>query len=132
MMSISERERQTLESIENGLVRSAPKLASMLAIFTRLTASEKMPARRPVRRASGPRTGAGIAAGQRVPGQGWRPYLGRTAHRWIGLAIALALLALVVILGHGTGAARCPASPRAVTACGHAPVRPAAHHPGGS
>jgi hypothetical protein len=36
MMSISERERQTLESIENGLVRSAPKLASMLAIFTRL------------------------------------------------------------------------------------------------
>ena len=37
MMSISERERQTLESIENGLVRSAPKLTSMLAIFTRLT-----------------------------------------------------------------------------------------------
>ena len=55
-MSISERERQALESIEDGLVRSAPKLASMLAIFTRLTASEKMSARTPVRRASSLRT----------------------------------------------------------------------------
>ena len=36
MMSISERQRQTLESIENGLVRSAPKLASMLAIAAAL------------------------------------------------------------------------------------------------
>ena len=132
MMSISERERQTLESIENGLVRSAPKLASMLAIFTRLTANEKMPARRPVRRASGPRTGAGVAAGERVPGLPRRPHLGRTARRWIGLTIALALLALVVILDHGTGAARCPASPRVLAACGHAPARPGAHHPGGS
>ena len=62
-MSISERERQTLESIENGLVRSAPKLASMMAIFTRLTASEKMPARRPVRRAPSLYMVAGLTAG---------------------------------------------------------------------
>jgi hypothetical protein len=49
MMSISEQEWQTLKSIEHGLARSAPKLVSMLAIFTRLTAGERMPARRPVR-----------------------------------------------------------------------------------
>jgi len=50
-MSTSERERQTLESIENGLVRSAPKLASMLGIFTRLAAyaSEACPPPDPAR-----------------------------------------------------------------------------------
>jgi hypothetical protein len=45
MMSISEREQETLDSIGDGLVRSAPKLASMLAIFSRLTADEQMPVR---------------------------------------------------------------------------------------
>ena len=128
-MSISERERQTLESIENGLVLSAPKLASMLAIFTRLTASEKMPDRGPVRRASS--LGAGFTAGPPAPGRPRRIRLGRAAGRWLWLVIVVALLALV-LLDNGTGRARCPASPRAITACGHAPVRSAAHPPGGS
>ncbi len=127
-MSISERERQTLESIENGLVRSAPKLASMLAIFTRLTASEKMPVRRPVRRASGQRPGAGFTAGQPAPGQPWRTHLGRAARRWLWLVIAVALLALTMMLGHGTGRITCTAVPRVAT-CRHAPApaRPVAN-----
>ena len=130
MMSISERERQTLESIENGLVRSAPKLASMLAIFTRLTANEKMPARRPVRRAPSPRTVAGLTAGPPSPERPRRIRLGRG---WLWLALAAALLALTVILGQGTGRAACMAT-RVTATCHHvpAPARPVANRPGGS
>jgi hypothetical protein len=133
MMSISERERQTLESIENGLVRSAPKLASMLAIFTRLTANEKMPARRPVRRSSSLRAGAGFTAGPPSPERPRRPRLGQAARRWLWLAIAVAVLALTVILGHGTGRAACTAT-RVTATCHHvpAPARPVANRPGGS
>lgn len=133
-MSISERERQTLESIENGLVRSAPKLASMLAIFTRLTANEKMPARRPVRRASSLRAGAGFTAGSPPSGRPRRIRLGRAATRWLWLVIAVALLALTVILGHGTGRAACTAATRVAATCHHvpAPARPVANRPGGS
>jgi len=132
-MSISERERQALESIENGLVRSAPKLASMLAIFTRLTAGEKMSARKPVRRASGPRTGAGFTAGPPSPERPRRIRLGDAAGRWLWLVMAVVLLALTVILGHGTGRAACTAT-RVSATCRHVPVpaRPAANGPGGS
>ena len=133
-MSISERERQTLESIENGLVRSAPKLASMLAIFTRLTANEKMPARRPVRRASSLRAGAGFTAGPPSPERPRPTRLGQAARRWLWLAIAVALLALTVILGHGTGRAACTAATRVAATCHHvpAPARPVANRSGGS
>jgi len=132
-MSISERERQTLDSIANGLVRSAPKLASMLAIFTRLTANEKMPARRPVRRVPGLRAVAGLTAGPLSPERPRRIRLGRVARGWLWLALAAALLALTVILGHGTGRAACPAS-RMPATCHQvpAPARPAADQPGGS
>lgn len=138
MMSISERERQTLESIENGLIRSAPKLASMLAIFTRLTANEKMPARRPVRRASSLRAEAGFTASPPSPERPRRIRLGRVrlggaAQRWLWLALAAVLLALTVILGHGTGRAACTAN-RVTATCHHvpAPARPVANRPGGS
>jgi DUF3040 family protein len=132
-MSISERERRTLESIENGLVRSAPKLASMLAMFTRLTANEKMPARRPVRRCTSLRAGAGFTAGPSSPERPRRARLGGAARRWLWLAIAVAVLALTVILGHGTGRAACAAT-RVTATCHHvpAPARPVAGRPGGS
>ena len=132
-MSISERERQTLESIENGLVRSAPKLASMLAIFTRLTANEKMPARRPVRRVPSLRTMAGRTAGPPSPERPRRIRLGRVARGWRWLALAAALLARTVILGHGTGRAACMAN-RVTATCQHvpAPARPAVGQPSGS
>ena len=44
-MSLSAREEQILGSIEDGLACSDPKLAWMLATFTRLASGEKMPVR---------------------------------------------------------------------------------------
>ena len=44
-MGLSVREQQALRSIEGGLALSAPRLASRLAVFTRLTAGEAFPAR---------------------------------------------------------------------------------------
>ena len=44
-MGLSAREQQALRSIEGGLTVSAPRLASRLAVFTRLTAGEAFPAR---------------------------------------------------------------------------------------
>jgi hypothetical protein len=124
MMSISEWEQETLESIGDGLVRSAPKLASMLAIFSRLTADEEMPAREPIRRAArGLATSA--AAGLMSPGRALRGHLGRQAWRWLWLVVAVALLAMTLTLSYGTNSSRCSAS--AITACGQAPA-PA--HPG--
>jgi DUF3040 family protein len=128
MMSISERERQTLESIEDRLARSAPKLASMLSIFTRLTASEKMPPREPVRRF------AGIAAGhQALVRTRRRPYPTRAARQWLWLVAAIALLVLVVFLGRGTSRSPCVAAHSTSATCAQvpAPVHPGAARPGG-
>jgi hypothetical protein len=44
VMSLSAREQHALGGIEDGLARSDPKLAAMLATFTRLTSGEEMPA----------------------------------------------------------------------------------------
>lgn len=43
-MSLSAHEEQVLNSVEDGLARSDPRLASLLATFTRLTSGEEMPA----------------------------------------------------------------------------------------
>jgi len=130
-MSISEREQQTLDSIGDGLARSAPKLASMLAMFSRLTADEEIPAhviRVPVRRAAR-RLGRGAAASAGRVGPGLllfrRRRFGRRTWRLLWLVAAIALLALTLTLSHGTGHSTCRAS--WVTACGQAPA-PA--HPG--
>jgi hypothetical protein len=42
-MSLSVREQQALDGIADDLAGSAPKLAAMLAMFTRLTSDEGMP-----------------------------------------------------------------------------------------
>src|SRR5260370_14012503 len=44
-MSIGAWEKQALDSIADGLAGSAPDLASLLAIFSRLASGEAMPAR---------------------------------------------------------------------------------------
>src|SRR5215813_5122443 len=49
VMSISPKEQQALASIEDGLAGSDPKLASLLATFTRLASDEKMPVREKIR-----------------------------------------------------------------------------------
>lgn len=48
-MGLKARERHALYSIENRIIGSDPRLASMLAMFTRLTASEALPERENVR-----------------------------------------------------------------------------------
>jgi hypothetical protein len=57
MMTLSERDRQALGSIENGLVGSDPMLASMLNIFSRLAVGEEMPARKRTQARRDPRLG---------------------------------------------------------------------------
>lgn len=42
-MSLSARERKTLESIEDGLTRDAPELVTLVSAFNRLTSDERMP-----------------------------------------------------------------------------------------
>jgi hypothetical protein len=126
-MSISEREQQTLDSMGDGLARSAPKLASMLAMFSWLTAGEEMPVHVPFRRAARVwGTGAAGLAGRVGPGRlGRRRFGRRGAWRLLWLVVAVALLALTLTLSHGTGGSTCIAS--RIMACGQAPA-PA--HPG--
>ena len=126
-MSISEREQETLESIREGLARSTPKLASMLAIFSRLTADEQMPVREPVRRAvRGLGTSAAVAAG--LMGAG-RARL-RLAGRWLWLVVAVALLALTLTLSHSLRSSPCPVSRFTACAQAPAPAHPGVHRPG--
>ena len=129
-MSLSAREQQALDGIENRLADSDPKLARQLAAFTRLTSGEGMPAR------------------EEVPMHvGWTRRLGRRARRllagyaglsqamallWVLLAVGLIALA-VGLSGGGSGPAcvgwssACTAPPHA-----HAPdaVVPSAGEPG--
>ena len=94
-MSISERERQALDSIESELARTAPRLTSMLAMFSRLTAGEQMPAREPVRKLVGP------------PYWIARCHVGRKTRGWLCLAVAAVLFVLLMTLTHGTQVSPC-------------------------
>lgn len=51
-MSLSAHERRVLHDIDDRIRTSDPRLASLLATFSRLTAAEEMPAREQVRRAA--------------------------------------------------------------------------------
>ena len=52
VMSLSAWERQTLDSIGNGLAESDPKLATLLTTFARLASGEEMPAAEEISQAS--------------------------------------------------------------------------------
>ncbi len=136
MMSFTELERQALGSIEDGLARSDPRLASMLNIFSRLAAGEEMPtgekirirrgrpaARRPRRARRHPRRGIALPQPHRLYARlgGAQPML------LLWAVISAALLAVALALntsGHKTctqsmGTA-CPAGP----AAGPGPLKP--------
>ena len=88
MMSITEPETQALGSIADGLAGADPRLASMLAIFSRLAAGEEMPARRYPRR--------GVAfphARRRYARLGWQQ-----AMLVLGAVISAAMLAAALAL----------------------------------
>lgn len=99
-MSLSERERQVLQSIEYKLADDDPGLASMLATFTRLTADEALPTRENIGTAPGSRPHRSVPP-RRVRLK-WQ-------HAWallwfIGMVV---LIALTLVLGHGKGRATC-------------------------
>jgi hypothetical protein len=128
-MSLSAFEQHELQCIENSLADSDPRLASLLATFTRLTAGEEMPARERIqagrrlgpgrRRRRRPRPGARGAAIARPPRRvAWRrigPVL------WVLLAIGLIAGALAAT---GGGGRACNGS--TAVCAGLAPVRPPA------
>lgn len=125
-MGLSEREQRALDSIEDGLAGSDPKLASLLATFTRLTAGDALPARETIR-ACPRRPGARrryhcLDIGSR------RPRRPRTGLRWqlawplLWLAVSIALIALIAGTSSGGGNGACYGW--AVSACtGQAPAR---------
>jgi hypothetical protein len=86
VMSLSTREQQALDGIENRLAGSDPKLAWLLAAFTRLTSGEGMPAREEVRMRAD-----------------WKRRFYRRARRllaaYAGLGRALALLWVLMTVG---------------------------------
>jgi hypothetical protein len=98
-MSLSAQEQLALDSIETGLTRSDPKLASLLATFTRLTSGERMPVHerirppwsRPARRwHRNPRYSRLNRAGQ--PASGLCRRLG-----WEGVMLLLGLTAVIAV-----------------------------------
>lgn len=128
-MSISERERQALDTIGDSLTHSAPKLTSMLAMFARLTADEAMPARDQVQPGFPRHPGRPATAAKRVRRR-WilRLHFGGEVWRWLWIVVALAALALTLVLNHGTGVGTC--RPSRAAACGHTPS-PGVGAPGG-
>ena len=137
-MSISEREQEALDSIENDLVGSGPELASKLAMFVRLTAGEEMPGRERIRRSVYPPS-AGTAAGGASAGTGTSADAGasadaerasalrikrwlsrRTAWRLLWLVAAIALIVVSLTVNRDAGKGICPASRTA--ACRQAPA----------
>jgi hypothetical protein len=105
-MSPAGWEHQALDSIQGALGHTDPKLASLLATFSRLASSEEMPAHEkvrsplrhpPHRRRSGPR-------------RGQAPYRHRSLQRAVILAwllTSIAMITVAVILSSG-GPAPCP------------------------
>jgi hypothetical protein len=91
-MGLRAREQQALRSIEGGLAVSAPRLASRLALFTRLTAGEEFP------------------VGERIRACG---FSGRFCWSlvWpvLWLLISVALIATGLAVGHEGGGGTCHA-----------------------
>ena len=105
-MSLSAREQQVLDSIKDQLADSDPKLARLLATFTRLASGEEMPLREKIRsgllrasRAGGARSGHDVAAATF-----WRAAAGSQPGHWLlmlWLLVSVVLIAVAVILSQG-------------------------------
>lgn len=82
-MSLSGREQQNLDSIRDRLTGSDPRLAALLATFTRLASGEDMPPGEMIL-AGQPRR---VPATVRQPGPGWQ---------WTAALLWLLLTALMI------------------------------------
>ena len=104
-------EHQALDSIQSVLGHTDPKLASLLATFTRLAASEEMPAHEKVRSPLGhpPRRHPPRRHRSR-PRRGKAPHRDRSLQQaviLIWLITSIAMITVAVILSRG-GPAPCP------------------------
>jgi hypothetical protein len=122
-MSISEKERQVLESIEEVLAGSGPDLAVKLAMFTRLAEGEAMPSRETVRPpAHLPRARPAAAMASPRAVRAWQKRLSsRTLWTVAFVVLSIALFALIVAVSRGAGKSGC-AIQRAAAACRQAPA----------
>jgi hypothetical protein len=126
-MSLSAWEKQALGSIADRLARSDPRLASLLATFTRLTSGEQMPARKKIqviRRRAAYRTHR-----NRSPQWGKVPRQACSAGRRLGQQRAALLLCFLIFAGliavavvfSSTGGDQC-AQPMLIPCAEHAPA----------
>jgi hypothetical protein len=112
-MSLSAHEQRTVDAIEHRLSGSDPDLASLLSMFSRLTAGEEMPAREKIR-------------------AGWQRLSWERAELLLGILIGLALIAVAVAMaasGSGSGGGRRACAVWAAACAGHATVRSATQRP---
>ena len=129
-MSLSAWEQQALDSIRDGLADSDPKLAALLATFTRLESGEEMPA--------GEEILAGSRQAARRPRRKGRYQTDRHARRvyrhlgyqravlLLWLLITVVLVAVAVVLNVGASHGTCTESWEAI--CSHsAPARNSSH-----
>jgi hypothetical protein len=112
VMGLSAREQQALDSIEDGLSGADPKLASLLATFTRLTAGEEKPVPEKIR--AGRRSAArlrhrprrGPVSQARAPTR-VTPGLA-AAGLWLLITVAMIAVALALSRGGGNGTCTVP------------------------
>jgi hypothetical protein len=123
-MSLSAREQQALDSIEDELAGSDPKLASLLATFARHASGQEMPAREKI---PNPALRRGNV---RRPARRLFPRLGvQQTMLLLWLTVTIALIAVALVLNRDSRNGLCPES-WAVACIQQAPVhspRPAAH-----
>lgn len=111
-MSRGAWEQQTLDSIKEGLARSDPRLAALLATFTRLVSDEEMPVREKIR--TRPRRAVGHS--RRYPRGKSRRHAGLVRQRvdferaalLVYLLIVAALIVTGMVLGGGGSHHACP------------------------
>jgi hypothetical protein len=127
VMSLSAWERQTLDSIGNGLAESDPELATLLTTFARLASGEEMPAAEEISQASWSSMRRSLRKRRRSRWGGLRRFLGRMNRglgmRWLWLAITASLICIALTLGNRSGVS-CTVSWAA--ACTAPAARPAA------
>jgi hypothetical protein len=111
-MSLSTREERALRSIKEWLTSSDPKLAALLATFTRLVAGEDMPVRERI--PTGWSRAASLPRHQRPPhrrqtsrpiGQvRWRPSFQQAAMLlWVVITVVFVIVALILSRGGSGG-----------------------------
>lgn len=124
-VSLSARDKEALDLIEEGLAGSDPRFAAKLSAFSRLTDGGEMPARERIRAAGRPSAFRGLLLRDSDSGRRTRP---RRSFYWVTLIVWLlisaAMVSVALVLSHsgppacargqGTGCANrsVPSAPR--------------------